>query len=137
MPKTLSRRAGEGDLIMKRNYAQQKVAPKRSEKELTEVALSERFPKVSGISVRITYHGTSGNPVLMVRTVNYFENTEAVFLMQCFRKDCLEGGFNLEPKIAQLVKNRLKSGVGKMACAGSASGCNATISFEIKLKYQR
>lgn len=128
-------------MAIRRNYVQQKYAEKlkRDESRSIADAISERFPGVSGISVRIIYHGNNGNPVLMVRTVNYFPSTDAYFVMQCFRKECTGGGFDLGPKISGLIKNKERSGKGKMECKGSdpSAPCKAGISFEINVQYKK
>ncbi|MEN8264596.1 MAG: hypothetical protein ABFR82_14165, partial [Nitrospirota bacterium] len=56
--------------------------------------LSDRYPKVSGLVINMTYYHNAENPVLMQRTVNVFPSSHAYFKMECMTKGCNEGGFD-------------------------------------------
>jgi len=101
--------------------------------------VSEQFPQVSDISVRIIYHGNGANSVLMVRTVNFFSSSSASFHMHCIRKECTNGGFDLAPKIKDLIGKHKKTAKGKMECGGgvSSASCRAPISYEIAVLYRK
>lgn len=102
--------------------------------------VSERFPGVSGIVFRMTYYQRTSDPVLMVRTVNFFPTDYACFRMECMREECANGGFDLTPVVAGLVKNRKKSVKGKIVCNGTNETLrpgHASISYEVTIQYHK
>ena len=108
-----------------------------AEKRLAAGTLAERFPQVSAITVGMTYYRGAENPtIVMVRTINYFPTSDAYFDLPCIIKECANGGFDLTPKINELIKGKKKSGSGKMTCCGK-DGSHASISYEITVKYNK
>ena len=110
------------------------------QRKLEAGLVSERFPAVSDIVVRMTYYHRGANPVLMVRTVNFWPSQHAYFHMDCMIKGCLDGGFDLTPVINRMIKNRKKSEKGKLICNGkgdSLSSDHASIAYEISIKYSK
>ncbi len=102
--------------------------------------VSERFPKVSTILINMTYYQKVANPVLMERTINILPSSYAYFNMECMIKDCVNGGFDLTPAISDLIKNRKKSGKGKLVCKGKTSPPStehASVSYEINIQYTK
>lgn len=103
--------------------------------------VAERFPKVSGIVINMTYYHNAENPVLMQRKVNIFPNSHAYFNMECMIKGCENGGFNLKPIIRKQIKERKRSAKGTLTCKGKNNGRgtsdHASISYEINIKYSR
>ena len=100
--------------------------------------VSERFPKVSSIIINMTYYQKAANPVLMERIINILPASYAYFNMECMIKDCVNGGFDLTPAISDLIKNRKKSGKGKLVCKGKTSPVSpehASVSYEISIQY--
>ncbi|MEJ2314552.1 MAG: hypothetical protein P8Y85_07210 [Nitrospirota bacterium] len=128
-------------MAKKRTAASQRYAEeqKRNQEKLDAGLVSERFPKVSGMLIKMTYFHESVEPVLMVRTVNVFPSSHAYFLMSCMDKDCQEGGFDLDPVISSMVRGRKKAAKGEMACRGRGeklSRNHARISYDIKIRYR-
>jgi len=111
----------------------------RNEKKIAAGLVSERFPKVAGMVIKMTYYQEMANPVLMVRTVNVFPSSHAYFHMQCAVKECDEGGFDLEPIIARMIRGNKRSVKGEMTCSGKGDKLDknhASISYEIKVRYR-
>jgi hypothetical protein len=112
---------------------------KRNQEKIAAGLVSERFPKVSGMVIKMTYFQEMANPVLMVRTVNVFPSSHAYFHMQCAVKECEEGGFDLEPIISRMVRTNKKTAKGDMVCCGHGEKLgkqHASISYEIKIRYR-
>jgi hypothetical protein len=112
---------------------------KRNEEKIASGLVSERFPQVAGMVIKMTYYQEMANPVLMVRTVNVFPSTHAFFHMKCAIKECENGGFDLAPVIASMVRGRKKSAKGEMFCKGKGDKLkskHASISYEIKIRYR-
>jgi len=102
--------------------------------------LSDRFPKVSGIVIHMTYFHKAENPVLMERTVNFFPNSNAYFNMECMIKGCEEGGFDLTRFVKKQIKDHKKILKGKLVCKGKNgenSSEHSSIAYEINVKYGR
>lgn len=99
--------------------------------------MSERYPNVASVIVAMNYYSGSSGQVIMQRTVNFFPNSNTYFKMECMKRDCVDGGFNLESVIAKMVKGRLKSAKGELACAGKDSSGHARIEYKISIKYNK
>ena len=99
--------------------------------------MSERYPNVASVIVAMNYHSGNSEQVIMQRTVNFFPNSNTYFKMECMKRDCIDGGFNLESVIAKMVKGRLKSAKGELACAGKDFPGHARIGYKISIKYNK
>ncbi len=111
----------------------------KKEDKIAAGLVSEHYPKVTGMVIHMTYYQKAANPVLMLRTVNFFPTSYAYFNMECMIKGCVNGGFDLTSIIANLIKSHKKSGKGKMVCSGegdSLSPDHAHVSYEISIQYK-
>ena len=68
--------------------------------------VSERFPQVLGMVIKMTYYHNADNPVLMQRMINVFPTSYAYFKMECMTKGCEEGGFDLTSAIVKNIKQK-------------------------------
>ncbi|NWF52420.1 MAG: hypothetical protein HXY47_04990 [Nitrospirae bacterium] len=112
---------------------------RKKEDKIASGLISEHYPEVSDMVIHMTYYQKASNPVLMVRTVNFFPTSYAYFNMECMIKGCEDGGFNLTSIVENMVRNHKKSGKGKMSCCGvndSLSPDHAYISYEINIHYK-
>lgn len=111
----------------------------KKEDKIASGMISDHYPEVSGIVIHMTYYQKASNPILMIRTVNFFPTSYAYFNMECMIKGCVEGGFNLTSIIDNMVRNHKKSGKGNMVCCGESdflSPDHARISYEISIQYK-
>jgi hypothetical protein len=102
--------------------------------------VAERLPGVSRIVLQMTYYQRTADPVLMKRTVNFFPSDYACFRMDCMRAECMNGGFDLTPVVAGLVKNHKKSVKGKIVCNGKGETLrlgHASIAYEVSIQYDK
>ena len=102
--------------------------------------VSDRFPGVSSIVLHMTYFQKTSDPVLMKRTLNFFPTHYACFHIECMREECTNGGFDLAPVVASLVKNQKKATVGKLVCNGKSDSLrlgHASIAYEISIQYAK
>ncbi len=102
--------------------------------------VSECFPEVSDIVVRMTYYQRAINPVLMIRTVNFWPSRYAYFNMDCMIKGCTDGGFDLTSVISKMVKNHKKSTKGQLFCNGNINALahgHATVAYQITVRYNK
>ena len=108
-------------------------------KKVAAGLVSERFPGVSGIVLRLTYYQRGQQPALMVRTMNFIPADYAYFHMDCVREECTDGGFDLTPVVAGLVRGRKRTVKGKICCCGKKNDLgpgHASIAYEISVKNQ-
>jgi hypothetical protein len=102
--------------------------------------VSDRFPDVDGIVIQMTYFRKGLNPILMQRRVNVFPTTYAYFNMACMISGCTDGGFDLTPVIAGMVKEHKRLGKGSLACCGKIGDIasdHADIAYEITIEFNK
>jgi hypothetical protein len=102
--------------------------------------VSERFPGVSSIVFQMTYYQSTLDPVLMKRTLSFLPANYACFHMDCMREECTNGGFDLAPVVAGLVKDRKKSVKGNIFCKGKNETLrlgHARIAYEVSIQYNK
>lgn len=122
----------------KQNYIESMELNKQ--RRLAAGLVSERFPEVSDIVIRMTYYQKAEISLMMVRTVNFWPSHYAYFNMDCMIRGCVDGGFNLTSVITSMIKNRKKSEKGKLICNGKSdtlSSDHASIDYQITVTYNR
>ncbi len=100
--------------------------------------VSEQFPEVSDIVIRMTYYQKAAIPILMVRNVNFWPSRHAYFKMDCMIKGCSDGGFDLTSVISNMIKIHKKSEKGKLLCNGTIDALasdHASIAYQITITY--
>lgn len=120
------------------NYAAKMEVEKQN--KFAAGLMSDRFPDVADIVVRMTYCQKGANSVLMVRTVNISPSSYAYFKMGCMIKGCSDGGFDLSAIIADMVKTHKKVKKGTLVCAGNVDNIavdHASIEYEISIHYEK
>jgi hypothetical protein len=128
----------KGKMAHRQNYIESLELNKQ--RRLAAGLISERFPKVLEIVIRMTYYQKGVNPILMVRIVNFWPSRHAYFNMDCMLKDCVDGGFDLTSVITNMIKNHEKSGKGKLICNGKSdtlASDHASIAYEVSIKYNK
>ena len=122
----------------KQNYVENMELSKQ--RRLEAGLVSERFPGVADIVVRMIYYHKGANPVLMVRTVNFWPSQHAYFNMDCMIKGCTDGGFDLTPVITEMDKKHQKLKKGNLACCGKNADLasdHANIAYEVTITFSK
>jgi len=125
-------------MALKQNYKEKLELKKNS--MLAAGLVSERFPDVASIMFRMTYFQKTADPVLMTRTISFFPTNYACFHLECMREECTDGGFDLAPVVAGLVKKNKKSVSGKIVCSGKNEDLrqgHASIAYEVSIQYNK
>jgi len=125
-------------MALKQNYKEKLELKKNS--MLAAGLVSERFPDVASIMFRMTYYQKTADPVLMTRTISFFPTNYACFHLECMREECTDGGFDLAPVVAGLVKKNKKSVSGKIVCSGKNEDLrqgHASIAYEVSIQYNK
>jgi len=124
--------------MLKQSYREQLEVKKNV--MLAAGLVSERFPDVSSIVLQMTYYQKTADPILMKRTVSFYPTNYACFRMDCMREECTNGGFDLAPVVANLVKTRKKVVSGKIVCNGKSDSLrtgHASIAYEVNIQYSK
>ena len=96
--------------------------------------ISDQFPKVAGIVVRIRYM-SKGHRALK-RTLNFHPESHAFFKMTCLGEGCDSGGLNLTRTITSMITNHHKSAKGEVHCINNEpSAGHADMAYNISIKY--
>jgi len=99
-------------------------------------SIETRFPDVASIDMNMTYtqEGTRSIPIL--RTFHFTPGSYAFFMINCLRKDCVGGGFDLTQVIKAMIKNRKVEIKGAITCKGTDSSTNhSDIVYEVAIQY--
>jgi hypothetical protein len=100
--------------------------------------VSERYSGVSGIEFHMTYYQRGLDPVLMRRTLSFLPANYASFHMKCMHDGCTDGGYDLAPVVAGLVKSCKNSVKGKIFCHGTNDTLgHASIGYEVNVQYNK
>jgi len=125
-------------MALKQNYKEKLELKKNN--MLAAGLVSERFPDVASIMFRMTYFQKTADPVLMTRTISFFPTNYACFHLECMREECTDGGFDLAPVVAGLVKKNKKTVSGKIVCNGKSEDLlrgHASIAYEVSIQYNK
>jgi len=129
----------ERDIMsLKQNYKEKLELKKTA--MIAAGLISERFPAVSNIMFRMTYYQKTADPILMTRTISFNPSNYACFHLECMREECTDGGFDLAPVVAGLVKHNKKSVSGKIICSGKNEDVrhgHASIAYEVSVQYNK
>ena len=106
-------------------------------KKLAAGLVADRYPAVSRIVLRMTYFQKASSAALMVRTINFIPTDYAYFHVDCMHEGCTNGGFDLAPVIAGMIKARSEKATGKIYCSGKKGELqshHASISYEVSIQ---
>lgn len=107
----------------------------RQQRKLDAGFVSEQFPGVTGIVVKMTYT-QRGILKSLPRVVNFFPGSYALFRIDCLNKECIDGGFDLTQVISGMIRNHRGAAKGNLSCGGnSPSADHSTITYEVSVQY--
>jgi hypothetical protein len=97
-------------------------------------SVATHFPEVATIVMNMTYNQSGSKSIL--RTFNFTPNSYAFFIVNCLRKDCIDGGFDLTKVITEMIRNRRAVAKGALRCEGTDSSTNhSAIVYEVDIHY--
>ncbi len=100
--------------------------------------VSERYPRISNIEFHMIYYRRGLNQVLLKRTLNLTPSDYAGFHLKCMHEGCANGGYDLSPVIAAMVKSSKRSANGKIFCHGTNDTLgHASMAYEVKIEYSK
>jgi hypothetical protein len=97
-------------------------------------SVGTRFPEVSNIIMNMTYSQKGARSIL--RTFYFSPDSDAFFVVNCLRRDCIDGGFDLTEVITGMIKNRREDTKGSLSCKGADSyASHSDIVYEVAIQY--
>ena len=97
-------------------------------------SIATHFPEVAKIVMKMTYSQKGSNSIR--RTFHYNPSSSAFFIINCLRKDCVDGGFDLTKVINSMIKNHTVETKGELTCKGTDSLINhSDIVYKITIHY--
>jgi hypothetical protein len=97
-------------------------------------SVATHFPEVANIVMNMTYNQKGARSIL--RTFNFTPSSYAFFIVNCLRKDCVDGGFDLTQVITTMIRNRRVEVKGSLSCTGTDSSSNhSDIVYEVAIQY--
>ncbi len=116
-------------------YSRRNLAKEERDRQKVDAGvISDRFPQVTSIIVKMTYR-KNGEEALL-RTVNYYPGSHAFFKMSCLGEGCTEGGLDLTRTITSMIRGRKKSSTGGLSCTGTdPEAVHADITYEVSITY--
>jgi hypothetical protein len=97
-------------------------------------SIETRFPDVASIDMNMTYTQEGTRSIL--RTFHFTPGSYAFFMINCLRKDCVGGGFDLTQVIKAMIKSRKVEIKGAITCKGTDSSTNhSDIVYEVAIQY--
>ena len=107
----------------------------RRQRKLDAGFLDAQFPEVKGIVVSMIYN-QRGIQKSLPRVVNFFPGSYALFRIDCLKKECVDGGFDLTQVITGMIRNRREAAKGDLSCEGDGpSADHSTITYEVAIQY--
>ena len=97
-------------------------------------SVATQFPEVENIVMNMTYNQHGARSIL--RTFHFTPGSYAFFIVNCLRKDCVDGGFDLTQVITTMIRNRRVEGKGTLICKGAdSSTSHSDIVYEVAIQY--
>jgi len=121
---------------MRRNVYSRKneAREERLRQKLDAGIMSDRFPEVSTIVVRMKYVKEGATSLL--RTMNFYPGSHAFFRMSCLGEGCVDGGLDLTRVITTMIRDHKTSAKGELSCRSKdPSAIHADIVYEVSMKY--
>jgi hypothetical protein len=121
---------------MRRNMYNRKneAREERLRQKLDAGLISDRFPEVSNIVVKMKY--VSEGATSLLRTLNFYPESSAFFRMSCLGEGCDGGGLDLTRVITTMIRNHKTSAKGELGCENKdPAAVHADIAYEVSLKY--
>lgn len=108
----------------------------KSKLKLESGLISERFPDIESVFIKINNSYGKKNPVNIAREIKFIPESQAYFNIECLNKNCLDGGFDLAGVIETMIKSHTCSGEGELFCNGSELYPeHSHISYKITINY--
>ena len=97
-------------------------------------SVATNYPEVTSIVMNMTYNQKGARSIL--RTFHFTPDSYAFFIVNCLRKECVDGGFDLTQVINGMIRNHKVEAKGTISCEGTDSSDNhSDIAYEVAVQY--
>jgi hypothetical protein len=105
------------------------------EKGRAHATISELYPDVGRIILFVAFEEADSESEPNHQHIIFTAQTKAVFRLDCSRDECVGGGFDFSPVVAEMVKNKKSRVQGKLACEGTlgAGGHRCSLKAEYRI----
>ena len=90
--------------------------------EADQPKLCDLYPDLERLTLFVAFEEADANSEPNYQQIIFTENSAAAFRLSCSREECVDGGFDYEPIIDELIRSAEQQAHGKLACQGSL-GC--------------
>ncbi len=109
----------------------------RKQSKVDAGLMSEVYPHVTSMVIRMNYYYKGCDSSYMQRTINFYPSSAAYFMMECMKSECTNGGFDLSPAVSKMAKKRVPSDSGELQCKGNGGPGHVRIDYNITAKYSK
>jgi hypothetical protein len=73
----------------------------------------------------------------ILRTLHFTPGSYAFFIVNCLRRDCVDGGFDLTQIVTTMIKNHRAEVNGTLICKGTdPSTSHSDIEYKVAIQYR-
>jgi hypothetical protein len=80
--------------------------------------ISELYPDVTRVVLFVAFQQAAAGADANYQQIIFTPDSEAVFRLDCSRDDCVDGGFDYGPHVAELIASGESRSHGRIACEG-------------------
>ncbi|MBW2688932.1 MAG: hypothetical protein JRC99_03245 [Deltaproteobacteria bacterium] len=84
--------------------------------------LSDLYPNIERLTLFAAFEKLDAEAEPNYRQIIFTENCDVAFRLHCSRNECVDGGFDYEPFIDELIRSGEQRVHGKITCQGSLGG---------------
>jgi len=84
--------------------------------------LSDLYPGIERLTLFVAFEEADAEAEPNYQQIIFTGDSTAAFRLECSRAECIDGGFDYGPFIAELVRSGEQRIHGKIACRGSLGG---------------
>jgi len=111
------------------------ISKKAVDEDRAHPTVSESFPDVRRITLFVAFEEADPESEPNLQQIIFTAQTEANFRIDCSRDECVGGGFDFKPMVAEMVMNKESRVHDDLACEGllGAGGHRCSLKAEYRL----
>ncbi len=90
--------------------------------ETGHTRLYDLYPDIERLTLFVAFEQADAEAEPNYQQIIFTESCAAAFRLECSRDECVDGGFDYEPFIDELIRSGEQQAQGKIACQGSLGG---------------
>ncbi len=109
--------------------------------ETGHLRLCDLYPDIERLTLFVAFEEADAEAEPNYQQIIFTENSTVALRLDCSRDECVAGGFDYAPSIAELIRSGEQRTQGKLACQGSlgsgAEGLCCALQSEYRIIIQR